>query len=177
MAADEQRSPPAGLPLPAELLYRVFSSLDFDAKVKCESVCKAWNSLLSRPQTSIWSTVCLHHYTLCKPRHRGRGRTATLAHFTRQDCMPIIGCVVQVSLCEIVKLQSFSLSIGTTSQQSQQDCKEHRATKFKQRRCTESTSSGCLLPTPDRLFEPEGYQTCRNSIFCWQVPRSLYKVA
>ncbi|KAK9807125.1 hypothetical protein WJX73_008134 [Symbiochloris irregularis] len=47
--------------LPVELVYRVFTFLTFRDKLRCQSVCKAWNGLLRHPSTaSVWGTVTLN---------------------------------------------------------------------------------------------------------------------
>ncbi|KAK9814975.1 hypothetical protein WJX73_003750 [Symbiochloris irregularis] len=51
------------LPPPIERLWQewfdVFTHLDFISKVRCQSVCKAWNGLLRQPAAGVWGTVVL----------------------------------------------------------------------------------------------------------------------
>lgn len=60
-----------GLALPAELLYEIWTHLDFHSKVNCQLVCKAWDCLLRQPQRPIWSTVSVEHHRLCKAQDKG----------------------------------------------------------------------------------------------------------
>ncbi|KAK9812324.1 hypothetical protein WJX73_002365 [Symbiochloris irregularis] len=43
--------------LPADILYKVFSALDFCSKVKCQRVCKSWNDLLRQPGSPLWGII------------------------------------------------------------------------------------------------------------------------
>lgn len=52
--------PQTSLPIPAELVYRIFTRLSFGVQAKCQLVCKAWNLLLRDPQVPVWGCVNVH---------------------------------------------------------------------------------------------------------------------
>lgn len=55
-----------GLILPADLLCACFKQLDFISRVRCQVVCKNWNSLLSRPSDTLWGEVTIFGDTVSK---------------------------------------------------------------------------------------------------------------
>ncbi|KAK9789539.1 hypothetical protein WJX73_000404 [Symbiochloris irregularis] len=88
-ARQRQDSVDTGLPLPWDLQTRILSLLDFRTQIQCERVCKAFNSLLRRPEAKIWSTVSIDHRNSC-PLFENPGFTANNATRLLQRCEPIL---------------------------------------------------------------------------------------
>lgn len=75
--------PQTSLPLPAELLYKIFTRLDFTTQVGCQRVCKAWNRLLRDPQVLVWDRVYVWITALSKLRADAHLYPAAFAPITR----------------------------------------------------------------------------------------------
>lgn len=107
--SDHQRPPlSAGVPLPSELLYYVFWLLDFEDQVRCQRVCKGWNTLLKHPQVFVWHTVILTDGVI------GKGRqppTVGAADSPVELYSPLTEC----ELCSLPKQSEKALCLLTRS--------------------------------------------------------------